>query len=281
MVKKLTLRSYSKINLFLSIGAKSGDLHNINSLVQTIGLHDTIAIERSNNVNIECNVKELSGCSNIVFKAIEELRNFHPFNGVKIVIEKHVPDGAGLGGGSANAAAALVGVCKLYGIQPDGDTLANIASKIGSDVPLFLVGGFMEVGGQGERISKKGPQAFGQNIMIFKPEYSVSTKQAYEEFDEMFKAPRLMDPPKTFSLNNFTNDFEPVIFRDYPELGEVKQLMLDNGFLVAGLSGSGSALFGIYENQEIADKFSEQLFKKGYKGVTYITKAVDCGYKFM
>ena len=259
----MILRSKSKINLGLKVLNKRTDgLHNIVTIFQEVDFGDKIQL-----------VKHKTGCqiksdvdwipidnSNICHKAYSAL--CHELNqdfGVKISLEKRIPVGSGIGGGSANAAATLIGLNLLYNLGLNDKKLESIAENIGADVPFFIRGGTQigqETGGKLSPITKK----FEAAILLVIPRLSISTEWAYSQLKNKLKSDNsilrfanLMR--KDFlSFKFFENDFEKIVIPAYPEIGSIKNKLLDSGAKFASLSGSGSTVFGIFDDKAYAKK---------------------------
>ena len=276
----MILRSKSKINLGLKVLNKRTDgLHNIVTIFQEVDFGDKIQL-----------VKHKTGCqiksdvdwipidnSNICHKAYSAL--CHELNqdfGVKISLEKRIPVGSGIGGGSANAAATLIGLNLLYNLGLNDKKLESIAVNIGADVPFFIRGGTQigqETGGKLSPITKK----FEAAILLVIPKVSISTEWAYSQLKNKLKSDNsilnfadLMR--KDFlSFKFFENDFEKIVIPAYPEIGSIKNRLLDSGAKFASLSGSGSTVFGIFDDNVFAKK-AESYFRNSH--LTILTRPI-------
>ena len=259
----MILRSKSKINLGLKVLNKRSDgLHNIVTIFQEVDFGDKIQL-----------VKHKTGCqiksdvdwipidnSNICHKAYSAL--CHELNqdfGVKISLEKRIPVGSGIGGGSANAAATLIGLNLLYNLGLNDKKLESIAVTIGADVPFFIRGGTQIGQGTGGKLSPI-TKKFEAAILLVIPRVSISTEWAYSQLKNKLKSgnsilrfANLMR--KDFlSFKFFENDFEKIVIPAYPEIGSIKNKLLDSGAKFASLSGSGSTVFGIFDDNAYAQK---------------------------
>lgn len=276
----MILRSKSKINLGLKVLNKRSDgLHNIVTIFQEVDFGDKIQL-----------VKHKTGCqiksdvdwipidnSNICHKAYSAL--CHELNqdfGVKISLEKRIPVGSGIGGGSANAATTLIGLNSLYNLGLNDKKLESIAVNIGADVPFFIRGGTQigqETGGKLSPITKKLEAA----ILLVIPRLSISTEWAYSQLKNKLKSDNsilkfadLMR--KSFlSFKFFENDFEKIVIPAYPEIGSIKNKLLDSGAKFASLSGSGSTVFGIFDDNVFAKK-AESYFRNSH--LTILTRPI-------
>jgi 4-diphosphocytidyl-2-C-methyl-D-erythritol kinase len=251
MFPQLTIKSYAKINLSLRVLDKRPDgYHNIDSIFQSVSLHDDITITLLDKPGVEviCDHPDVpAGNRNIVYKIIQALPKAK--QGVRIEIKKQIPVGAGLGGGSSNAAAVLFGLNQLWGLGLSLEQLMTIGAGVGADVPFCLVGGTARVTGIGEVVKKIGPVIPGKYIIIVKPLFAVSTAWAYGEFDKSQIPNPKTCPEETEGSKQcmFYNELEPVVIAGYPQIAKIKQQLLDLGAEGAAMSGSGSAVFGVFD----------------------------------
>lgn len=282
----MPLNSYAKINLYLKIGKKlSSGYHNIVSVMQKIELKDTISIEPlgEDRVVVECTNKELENENNLVYKAASLLKKkFKIREGVRLFIEKNIPIEAGLGGGSSNAATALINLNKLWRLKLGERQLIEMASQLGSDVPFFIGDNAALVEGIGNKI-KRINKSFSVNIVLINPGFRVSTKWAYSAFDRqkskikakadiagLIKAIEKKDIKGIAS--NLHNDFEPIIAKRYKIVNEIKNNLLRSDALNASLSGSGPTVFGVFNSIYEA---REAFFKLQYDyPFVFLTKTV-------
>ncbi len=272
-MNSLKLKSYAKINLTLSIKNKRDDgYHNISSIMQTITLHDIIKLKKQKNITCKTNAQNIpTDERNLAIKAAKIFFNDLkiPF-GVKIQIKKKIPIESGLAGGSSNAATVLVGLNKLYGLNLTKKSLLNLAIKIGADVPFLISGGTALVEGKGELIHNLNPLK-KCHILVIKPTFSISTREAYLRFDNFFNGRNLTfnsDKNSTLAFEKeksleettklFFNDFEKVLNENF--VLNTKNKMLKNKALCCNLTGSGSAFFAIFKNKQNA-KLAKKLFK--------------------
>ena len=257
----ITAIAPAKINLFLEITGKRYDgYHNIETIMQTVGLSDKITFELAadNNVSLNVSSKDLNipvDSRNIVVKAALALKEkFNIKQGVKITLEKNIPSGAGLGGGSSDAAETLKALIKLWNIKIENSELSALAAKLGADVPFFLTGSAALCEGIGEIITPINT-AKNLSLVIVKPSVSVPTPEAYKKVKLPFNNPQSVKAIKTaietgcFGFKEAKelcfNRFEELVFGDYPEIAKVKKILTDAGCF-AMMSGSGSAVFGFF-----------------------------------
>jgi len=235
------VESYAKINWALRITGKRADgFHDLETIFQTISLHDTLTFTPSDHFALTCSDPTIPvDDSNLVLRAARAV-DASPH---AIHIDKRIPAGGGLGGGSSNAATTL------RTLSHDRDDLASIALQLGSDVPFFLVNGTAYATGRGEVLTPMPPMR-DIALLLLLPEERVLTKDAFARITRY--SPALgIDAYRDFA--NFTNDFEEPVFAMLPRLRTFKQRLLDSGATWAGMSGSGSTIVGAYENAAARD----------------------------
>ncbi|HEY1809784.1 MAG TPA: 4-(cytidine 5'-diphospho)-2-C-methyl-D-erythritol kinase [Acidobacteriaceae bacterium] len=338
-----TVRSFCKVNLGLAIGPPRADgFHALATCYQTLAAHDLLTVEAqpaATSIHITSNHEGVpTGATNTVWKMIERaLAALNTTAAVHVHIDKRLPVQGGIGAGSANAVAALLGLERelaRYGVAPlsDPDKL-RIAAEVGSDVPLFLIGGTVLGAGRGEQVSPLADLPSTPCVLAL-PTNGVSTPQAYRDWDALHPAnPAPSDasaltplpasdklltlsralasafsprPPEAQSTGDGThssgvsaqasfrreglagksetspllalvrtgieNDFEEVVFRQYPSLGTIKRILAGSGnpeeaALYAALSGSGSALFGLYGSDAAAAAAEQRLSEAGIRSL--------------
>ena len=258
----------AKINLFLDVvGVREDGFHNIKSVMHSISLCDKLTIEAflsdKTEIEIAHNSLELSNDKdNLIYKsALKYLAEYGFDARVKITLEKNIPIGAGLGGGSADAAATLRGLNRIFGFA-DNDALIKLSCKIGSDVPFCLIGGTAMCEGRGEILTPLNID-FNRHFVVAIGDSRVSTPKAYRDLDERFNynfANRSNNEPDFETLYNV---FEEVI--TIPEIDEIKKNMTKNGAEQTLMSGSGPSVFGIFKNEETARLAVDALQKLGFK----------------
>ncbi|NPV01992.1 MAG: 4-(cytidine 5'-diphospho)-2-C-methyl-D-erythritol kinase [Brevinematales bacterium] len=261
----MKILSRAKLNLFLDITGKdpSDGYHYIDSLFQEISLADEILIEESVADSIEFRGIDIPGTDTTVHRA---LRMFRDTTGVlqkyRIVTDKHIPTGAGLGGGSSNAAAVLSALAEMNGIP--ARELIPVGARIGSDVPFFFTGGLCRVRGKGELIEPLAGRLDGLHFIVAYPDIHISTKWAYSLIDgygtglaedEILKK-RAIDID--FLRKIMYNRFQGKIFDEEEKLSALKEkLDLELRAEISMMSGSGSSLFFVYESERIRDEVFE------------------------
>ncbi len=331
----VTMRSFAKINLGLRIGAAREDgFHGLLTLYQTVAMHDVIrvSVKRGSGIEIRCaDPRVPKDESNTCFRIIEKaMRDMRAKGRVVIDMEKRLPVKGGLGGASSNAVAALVGLERvLKKTLPAADRL-RIAAEVGSDLPLFLIGGTVLGVGRGEQVYPL-PDLPGLACVVVTPEVGVSTPKAFAAWDRMGEGDKQKPAklrstelpgaavPKQAKLARFSagkltasgasdrmnelgrglsawlsepysgapsdlwargraenyllelvragieNDFERVVFPEYPELSDGKRALLRAGAKYASLSGSGSTLYGLFASRAAAVRAAARLRKQGWR----------------
>jgi 4-diphosphocytidyl-2-C-methyl-D-erythritol kinase len=303
------IRSFSKINLGLAIGPSRPDgFHALTTLYQTLAANDLLTVEahplRSGKSSIILATNDdrvPTDGRNTVWKMLDRwLAAAQVTAEVHVHIEKRLPVQGGLGAGSANAAAALIGVEHELNRQLSGAERLKIAAQVGSDVPLFLIGGAVLGLGRGQEVYPM-PDLPETHCIVALPGVGVSTPQAFRDWDAIH-AERLTENPRSDRLEELSralsaclcephssgvfseredrpgnpllalvrtgieNDFEDVVFRQHPSLGDIKRILTgspgnpEQAALYAALSGSGSALFGLYQTEEAAKAAEERLW---------------------
>lgn len=256
----MTVRSFAKINLGLEIVRKRPDgYHDIRTLFQTITLADELVFEPAPAGTLELEGDDPGVAwdrTNLVHRAAALLRRASGTDaGVRISVRKSVPAGRGLGGGSSNAAATLLALDAMWGLGLGAAGLAPLARSLGADVPFFLKGGLCLGEGIGDRLTPLADLAPLPCLLVFPP-FSIPTPSIYAGVD-----PALTSPGKDSKIVRFLesgdfglleNDLERVIFRAYPETERWKSFFREQGALVSQVSGSGSAVYGIFPDTESA-----------------------------
>lgn len=271
---KVKVKAPAKINLSLDVLRRRADgYHDVSMVMQAVSLYDYVTVEALDTREIEifCDYPDVP-CNkkNIAYKCAEAFFNYTKAEntGIKITIEKNIPAQAGLAGGSADGAAVITALNKLFSTYLKEDELCEIGSKVGADIPFCILGGTKLASGTGTTLKKmiNMPKC---NIVICKPDFSVSTAEAYARIDkaglshpeftaEMVKAIYARDI--WMVTTSMLNDFEIALNLD--GINEIKKLMLKNKALGSCMSGSGSAVFGVFNNIKKAEKCMEKLKEK-------------------
>ncbi len=256
----------AKINLGLRIlGRRDDGFHEIDTLMVPLAFGDTVGLESAPGDEIRLEVHPpivAAGPGNLAWRAASILRDRTGVRrGVSIRIEKRIPVGSGLGGGSSDAAAVLKGLNRLWALGLEETILASWGAELGSDVPFFVVGRCCRCRGRGERLDPVG--GVGPfHVLLANPGFEISTAWAYESVDrssscltgdsaENSLAHRIRQHGAVPALRN---DFEDVVFRKYPLLEWMKEELEQTDPLGASLSGSGATVFSLYETAEAAGR---------------------------
>jgi 4-diphosphocytidyl-2-C-methyl-D-erythritol kinase len=272
-LEKISIKAPAKINLYLQVLWKRDDgFHEIESLIQAIDLYDEITLEKSDKIELTVSDPSIPNDNrNLAFRAAEAFQDSFPFPGVKIELIKNIPVGAGLGGGSSDAAFVLRGLCQLYDLHPTFDELSGIAATLGSDIPFFLSTGQALVKGRGE-ILETINLPIDYEIVILSPPVAISTAEVYSLKKISLTTKRiepLLNSGIDFSgllrlANDFRNDLEEVVLKKYPILQDLKRSLLGSGAFYCSMTGSGSSFFGLFMT---GTKISEELENLKERGV--------------
>lgn len=256
----------AKINIGLDIiGRRPDGYHNVETLMYPVGWRDVLEIvpTMTGRVNLTVSGRSVD-CppeKNLVMKAVRAIEAETGVNiSADIFLRKIIPDGAGLGGGSADAAFTLVGINKVFNLGLDEPHLASIASAIGTDCPFFIYNRPMIATGTGTQLTPCDLSLAGHNIAIVKPGRSVATRQAYAGVKPETPQHRLADSLGLSVdqwLSVIKNDFEPSIFPQLPECAAIKERLIEMGAQYASLSGSGSAVYGIFDRDILSERLTE------------------------
>ncbi len=262
--ESFTLPSYAKLNWTLRVlGRRDDGYHELETIFQTVTLHDALefSTRTDGSIILNCDAPDIPvDDGNLIVRAAQALRHRYRIKkGAAIRLEKRIPAAGGLGGGSSNAAVALLGLAQLWQLEIEKPQLEEIGARLGADVPFFLTGGTALGTGLGTDIAAlaDAPRAF---LLIATPDVKVSTAEAYKALN----APALTKvggdiilsssrPHAQFSDSfpaHLRNDFEPVIFGLYPETMRARDALLDVGARRALLAGSGASVFGLFDNEQ-------------------------------
>lgn len=279
-MRHVSVKACAKINLGLLItGRRPDGYHTLETVFAPIDWFDTLDFTLADGIGMSCsNLALPSDDSNLCIRAAKALRELACTDaGVEINLVKRVPFGAGLGGGSSDAAATLRVLNELWGIHAPSAELHRLAVRLGADVPYFLdMKGLAYAAGIGEELEDLALSLPYHVVTVF-PEVQVPTVWAYRNFRPRFDrsvpdlkglASRLCNMRDTSVLGVFENDFAPVVFEHYPVVREVRDLLLDSGAVFASLSGSGSAVYALFEEAARAGDAAERLSAFGRVNVT-------------
>jgi len=280
---KITVVSPAKINLHLEVlGKRKDGYHELAMLMQSINLEDYLEIElnASGSINLSSNNTELDlEDDNLIIKTANILRSYYPHRnlGANIFLNKNIPIGAGLAGGSSNAAATLIGLNKLWALNLDQSTLAKFALKLGSDVPFFLEGGSQYCFGRGEILEKYRFDSRFFLIILKNPKVSLSTSEIYKKYCDKFQGTYLINEMQyegkrnnlrsiDFTYENFLNrrikirnDLQKIVQNENKSVSDALTLFSQiEECICFSMSGSGPSCYGLFNNYEIAKKVYEK-----------------------
>ena len=263
----MILRANCKINLGLDILRRRADgYHDLETVMLPVrGLYDEVEVVRTAGAGVDFRAEGLAvDCEpeqNICIKAFRLMHDRYGVDGVSIRLDKRVPFGAGLGGGSSDGTAVLLALDRLFDLHLSEAELIARAAELGSDTPFFVRNTPQFCTGRGEIMSPFPLRLGGLTLVIVKPDEGVSTREAYAGV-----RPRVPSVPLAERLRRpvaewqevVTNDFEPHIFAAHPAIRASKRNLLDAGALYASMSGSGSAVFGLFDRPEKAESLRSQ-----------------------
>jgi 4-diphosphocytidyl-2-C-methyl-D-erythritol kinase len=264
----LILPAFAKVNWNLRVLGKRPDgYHELDTVLQTISLLDTITLTATENPEIvlSCDDQSLpTEADNLVYRAARALQDrFAPGKGALIRLEKRIPTQAGLGGGSSDAAVTLFGLACLWGANAKALELLEIANGLGADVPFFFFGGTVRGLGTGKDLDRlrDAPDRF---LLVLKPNASIPTSVAYKslkarsltsaEAKTILSSSARGEISDSFNSKALQNDFEPVVFKLEPEIKRAKVALMKAGAEAALLAGSGSAVFGIFDSGDAQER---------------------------
>lgn len=287
-MKGLRLQSYAKINLGLNIlGKREDGFHEIETIFQQIDLKDEIEFKTKEEPVIEffCDSLEIpTGNDNLCVHAAKLLKETMGVQkGVEIVLKKTIPIGAGLGGGSSNGAVVLLGLNKLWNLKLKPKQLQNLACQLGSDVPFFIQGGTALACGRGEILRTLNFKNDFTILIVF-PGFQISTKSIYRQMNLNLTIKKKSIKLRYFEgqdlkdvgiCNLLKNDLEKIVFKKYPILAAIKEQLYSKNAIYASMSGSGSALFGIFREKSEALEV-KKLYINHYP--IFITQPIKWGY---
>jgi 4-diphosphocytidyl-2-C-methyl-D-erythritol kinase len=264
-MREIRIPAFAKVNLRLDVLGKRPDgFHELRTIFQTVSLHDTLHFRSCRGSSIELHLQGDQTLSqeapetNLVYRAVDALRSELKIrSGVEITLQKKIPAGRGLGGGSSDAAAALLGYLQFVRRKIASAKLLEIAAGLGADVPFFLLGGRALGIGRGDEIYPLPDLARLSALIISPQDIHVSTPAAYGWLNagELASLTKDASTPKLLKFcalcwsvpgTGLSNDFEPAVFQHHPRLNQIKRELLQGGASEALLAGSGSAVFGIF-----------------------------------
>ena len=278
-MRSVSLPAFAKINLDLRVlGTRADGYHDLRTVFQSLALFDNVTVTaRRGPLSVTCDEPDIpTDQRNLVWKAASLLhrvatgRQSAPRD-IAIDLRKRVPAEAGLGGGSSNAAMTLLALNKLWKLELDPASLARIGARLGADVPYFIVGGTALGLGRGDDIYPLADMP-PVHVVILRPGFGVATSDAYTWFDEESRprramkepAPRLVPPGWPAWSATLRNDLEIPVVRHHPAIGRIRQSLVDAGATFAAMSGSGSAVFGLFERADAARRTANDLARPGW-----------------
>jgi len=275
-MEKLIFKSNAKINLGLNIVSKRKDgFHNLETIFYPINLFDEITFTKSNNFSFTSSDTNLNKeTTNLIIKSKEALESYFGIEiPVDIFLKKNIPIGAGLGGGSSNAASTLLALINLYNLQIEPQHLQKIALKLGSDVPYFLnpVPSFAE--SRGEILSPIN-LTLDKYLLVVNPGIHISTKWAFNQITpkQPLTSLKSLTNYSKIDIENLmsfaSNDFEKIVFDHFPEIKEIKEKMMQFDAVFSMMTGTGSTVWGMFDDEEAA--FQTELYFKCKNYFTYI-----------
>ncbi len=282
-MNEIRLNAYAKVNLTLDILSREDNgYHSLSSVMQSVSLCDEVYVKKADKILIFCDREDVP-CDerNIACKVAVKFFEYTKIkSGVEIHIKKRIPSQAGLGGGSADGAAVLISLDKLFDTNLSDGALCLIGSQVGADIPFCLKGGTLLAEGIGEMLSPL-PALPDCYIVIAKPDFGIDTKMAYSAFDEMKLTPDYATPDFVKALSGKLDDIAPKVCNMFEEclknkeIEAIKVKLLSYGAKGAAMSGSGSAVFGIFESFERAEYAAKMLQNLGL--FTYVCTPKNCG----
>ena len=279
----MKLRAYAKINLTLEVlGRRADGYHEVATVLQNIGLHDTLHIKPADGLTFTCSEAGLEGEDNLVWRAATRLQEVAGTrHGACMHLEKQVPEAMGLGGGSSDAAAALVGLNRLWGVQVPAEKLSRIAAELGSDVPFFLSGGTAKAEGRGEQVIpiRHVPRRWvllvcpnaaleGKTGRLYRslPVDSYSNGSVYRTAVEAIETGR-------FPSGFLRNAFDDVACVVYDVVDRAIEAMRDAGSSEVHLCGSGPGLYSVFESETEGERVKKHLQDEGWR--TYLVRTIE------
>ena len=275
-MKKLIVPAYGKINICLTVGALDEErgLHEVDTVMQTIELHDTVHLSVRRDKECTTNLVWEEGVEDNALKAARLFVDTFDTKGVDVVVDKEIPVGAGLGGSAADAAAVLAGMSVLFGI--DMQALYPLAAQLGSDVSFLLTRGLGRVSGFGDKVEVLEPLPLMYALLVL-PEQTVSTPEAYKAYDELGKKPGPVNTDEVLSLLRAErntklfqcNNFYAVCSTRCPAIAAATKVLQDLRSLHIAMTGTGSAVYALYNRLDYAEEKRDALLADGYNVKLY------------
>ena len=274
----ITVRAHAKINLDLRVlGTRADGYHELRTVFQAISLHDTlVCLPREGPFAIECATAGFPvDQTNLIWRAAQALwhalRRPGPVRDVVVRVEKRIPLEAGLGGGSADAAATLLALARVWDARLRPSQLTDVAATLGADVPFFLSGGTALGLGRGDEVYPLAdlPRHW---VVLLIPGFGVSSRDAFQWYDaerdlarDLPREPQYVPGPWPSRAAQMINDLEAPVARHHPEIDQAKTALRRAGALAAAMSGSGSTVFGLFQRREDAGAAVARLEAAGWR----------------
>jgi 4-diphosphocytidyl-2-C-methyl-D-erythritol kinase len=283
--REFTVEAPAKVNLHLSIlGKRSDGFHEIDTLMQTVSLHDSLRIVSTDDAGVSLRMEGRVGGvvadeSNLVLRAAALLREKVGERGASILLVKRVPTGAGLGGGSSDAAAALVGLCRAWNVALAEGEMLDMCASLGSDVPFFLRGGTARCTGRGERVERIASEGAMHMALVFSPPLStaavygrlnnsgIGPSHAGDAYGSILTTENGGLDLSTIRLRPVWNELEAAALEVAPSLARVKHTLIAEGADQVAMSGSGSCFYGVVESHGLAKNLAARLQERGLDAV--------------
>lgn len=274
----MKIKAHAKVNLFLQVKGKlENGYHNLEMVNTPIDLFDSIQITESEKNEFICDKYYIpTNKKNTMVQVIDKFNDIKPLPNLTIKLVKNIPSLAGLGGGSSDAAALINYLNNQYNYKLSQDDLIHVATTIGADVPFCVVNRLAKVTGIGETVIPLN-RTLDFYLFIMKPSFGISTKELFSEtivsadssisIDQLIQGLETNDYP--LFLNNMTNDLEKVAIAKHPKLQELLNDLTSFGFDKAMMSGAGSAIYGVTQNEKLVD----EAVKAFYKRVAFVKKS--------
>lgn len=281
---RLELKAMGKINLGLDVlGKRENGYHDVRMVMQTVYFYDTVLLEkrRVEGIEVKTNLFFLpADKGNLAYQAAELLmEEFEITEGISILLNKRIPVSAGMAGGSADAAAVLFGINRMFGLGLSTEELKKRGVKLGADVPYCIMRGTVLAEGIGEILTPL-PGCPGCYVLLAKPPVNVSTKLVYERLDSIkdYEHPDIDGIIKGLKKRDIRqaascmgNVLELVTAKEYPVIEEIKKVIMAGGALNAMMSGSGPTVFGLYEDRGMAKKTADRIKELKLAKQVYVT----------
>ncbi|MCM1542530.1 MAG: 4-(cytidine 5'-diphospho)-2-C-methyl-D-erythritol kinase [Blautia sp.] len=280
---KFQIKAYGKINLGLDVvGKLPNGYHEVKMVMQTVRIYDELTFEKTEGgIEITTDSAELpTDENNLIYKAAKLMKEkYHIQEGIRIHLQKNIPIAAGMAGGSTDAAAAMKGICRLFGMDVSLLELMELGVDIGADVPYCVIGGTALAEGIGEKLTplELAPECY---VVVAKPDINVSTKYVYEHLDleKIEKHPDIDGMVEAIGmgslqgiLDRMENVLETVTIPAYPVIDELKQRMKELGAVNSLMSGSGPTVFGIFLERRTAEVALDRLEQERLAKQIFVT----------